>query len=83
MCHGGRDEEGREVGRLMMVFRRGATTKAVALSRSFATCQRERETVGTIKQPLDTAYNVEVSGAGTGTSVRVRVAGGLLFKFSL
>lgn len=53
-----------------------------ALVRSFSGCQ-SKTTIGTISQPLDKSYTVDVSLTGPVAAMRVQVAGGLLFNYTV
>lgn len=54
-----------------------------ALVRSFSGCKSKATTIGTISQPLDKSYTVDVALTGPVAAMHVQVAGGLLFKYTV
>merc|ERR1711920_547036 len=61
----------------------GNKSQIASLDRTFAACKTGQTELGTIKQPLDGTYKVTVSLSGSSTAMRLRVAGGLLFNYTV
>ncbi len=56
---------------------------ASRLDKSFARCVEEQATTGTVTKPLSDEYRVAVVAAGRRTALRLRIAGGLLHKYTV
>ena len=55
----------------------------IALDKSFARCVQETASTGTIAQPLTPQYIVSAKLAGGSTTLRLRIAGGLLYTYTV
>ncbi len=53
------------------------------MDKSFARCVKEAATTGTIAQPIAAQYKVSTQLLGKSTALRLRVAGGLLYTYTV
>lgn len=61
----------------------GRGSLRVALDHSFAACQTDAASYGTILQPRDEEYGVAVSLTGAKTRMRLRIAGGFWYNYTI